>query len=204
MLTPWKKSCDEPRQCVKKQRHHFVNRGPSNPSYGFSSSHDVWMWELDYKEGWVPKNWCFQTGVLEKTLESPWDSKEIKPVHPRGNQPWILTGGTDAEAETPVLWPHGTKSQLIGKDHDAGTDWGAGGGWEEKGMTETEMDGWHHQLSGHEFEQTQIDSEGQKSLACCGPWGSKELDTTELLNNNKLMLQEIWECHFPAVLLLGL
>ena len=202
MLTPWKKSCDEPRQCVKKQRHYFVERGPSNQSYGFSSSHDVWMWELDYKEGWAPKNWCFQTGVLEKTLESPWDNKEIKPVHPRGNQPCILTGGTDAEAETPILWPHGTKSQLIGKDHDAGKDWGVWG--EEKGMTETEMVGWHHQLSGHEFEQTQIDSEGQKSLACCSPWGSKELDTTELLNNNKLILQEIWECPIPAVLLLGL
>ena len=140
--------------------------------------------------------------MLEKTLESPWDNKEIKPVHPRGNQPCILTGGTDAEAETPILWPHGTKSQLIGKDHDAGKDWGVWG--EEKGMTETEMVGWHHQLSGHEFEQTQIDSEGQKSLACCSPWGSKELDTTELLNNNKLILQEIWECPIPAVLLLGL
>ena len=103
------------RQHIKKQRHCFTNKGPSNQSYGFSSSH-VWMWELDYKESWVPKNWYFSTVVLEKTLESPWDCKEIQPVHPKGNQPWIFIGRTDAEAETPVLWPPDVKSWLIGKD----------------------------------------------------------------------------------------
>ena len=104
MLAPWNKSCDEPRQCIIKQRHYFVDRGPSNQSYGFSSSH-VWMRELDHKEGWVPKNWSFETMVLEKTFENPWDNKEIKPVHPKGDQSWLFNGRTDAEAETPILWP---------------------------------------------------------------------------------------------------
>ena len=116
-------------------------------SYGFSSSH-VWMWELDYKESWAPKNWCFWTVGLEKTLGSSLDCKEIQPVHPKGNQPWIFIGRTDAEAETPILWPPGTKNWLIWKDPDAGKDWRQ----EEKGMTEDEMVGWHHQLTGHEFE----------------------------------------------------
>ena len=107
------------------------------------------MWELDCEESWAPKNWCFWTVVLEKTLESPLDSKDIQPVHPKGNQPWIFIGRTDAEAETPKLWPHDTKRWLIGKDPDAGKDWR----WEEKGTTEDEMVGWHHQLDGHEFEQ---------------------------------------------------
>ena len=122
MLFPWKKSCDKPRQHIKKQRHYFANRGPSHQSYGFSRGH-VWMWELDYKESWVLKNWCFWIVVLEKTLESPLNCKEIKPVHPKGNQSWIFTGRTDAEAEAPVLWPPGAKSWLIGKDSDAGKDW---------------------------------------------------------------------------------
>ena len=130
--------------------------------------------ELDYKESWVPKNWCFWTVVLEKTLESPLDFKEIQPVHPKGNQSWIFTGRTDVEAETPILWPPDAKTWLIGKDPDAGKDWGQ----EEKETTEDEMVGWHHQLNGLEFEQTLGDSEGQGSLACCSPWGSKELDTT--------------------------
>ena len=107
------------------------------------------MWELDYKEGWGLKNWYFQKLVLEKTLESPLDSKEIKLVHAKGNQPWIFIGRTDAEAEAPILWPLDAKSWLIGKEHDAGKDWG-----QEKGVTEDDMVGWHHQLSGHEFEQT--------------------------------------------------
>ena len=102
-LAPWKKSYDQPRQLIKKQRHYFVNKGESSQSYGFSSSH-VWMWELDYKEGWAPKNWCFWTVVLEKTLESPLDCKEVQPVHPKGNQSWIFTERTDAEAEAPLLW----------------------------------------------------------------------------------------------------
>ena len=132
---------------LKKRDNYFVDKGPSSQGYGFSSSH-VRMWELDYKESWVPKNWCFWTVVLEKTLESLLDCKEIQPVHPKGNQSWIFTARTDAEAETPILWPPHVKSWLIGKDPDAGRDWGQ----EEKGMTEDEMAGWHHQLNGDEFE----------------------------------------------------
>ena len=115
MLAPWKKSYDQPRPYIKKQRHYFTNKGQSNQSYCFSSSHG-WMWELDYKEGWTLKNWCFWTVVLDKTLESPLDCKEIKPVNPKGNQPWIFIGRTDAEAETPIVWPPDVKSQLIRKD----------------------------------------------------------------------------------------
>ena len=114
MLAPWKKSYDQPRQHIKKQRHYFANKGPSSQSYGFSSGH-VWMWELNYKKSWVPKNWCFWTVVLEKTLESPLDCKEIQPVLPKGNQSWIFIGRTDAEAETSILWPPDVKNQLIRK-----------------------------------------------------------------------------------------
>ena len=128
MLAPWKQSYDQPRQHFKKQRHYFANKGPSSQSYGFSSSH-VWMWDLDQEDGWALKNLWFWNVVLEKTLESPLDSKEIKPVNPKGNQPWILIGRTDAEAEAPIIWPCDVKSQLIGKDSDAGKDWGQ----EEKG-----------------------------------------------------------------------
>ena len=120
------------------------------------------MWELDLKEGWLPKNWCFQTVVLEKTLESPLDSKEIQPVHPKGSQSWIFIARADAEAETQILWPPDAKSQLIGKDPEVGKDWGQ----EEKVTTEVEMVGWHHQLNGHEFEQTPGVGDGQGSLAC--------------------------------------
>ena len=151
MLAPWKKCYDQPRQHIKKQRHYFANKGPSSQSYGFSCSH-VWMWEFDCKECWALKNWCFWTVVLEKkkkkTLESPLDCKEIQPVHPKGNQSWVFIGRTDAEAETPILWPPDVKSWLIGKDCDAGKDWGQ----EEKGMTEDEMVGWHHRRDGHECE----------------------------------------------------
>ena len=111
MLTPWKESYDQPRQHSKKQRHYLVNKCPSGQGYGFSSSH-VWMWELDYKESWVPKNWCFWTVVLEKTLESPLDCKETQPVHPKGNQSWIFIGRTDAKAETPTHWPPNVKNSL--------------------------------------------------------------------------------------------
>ena len=113
-LAPWKRSNDQPRQCVKKQRHHFANKGPSSQSYGFSSS-QVWMWELDHKEGWAPKNLCFWTVMLEKTLGSPMDFKEIKPIHPKGTHPWIFIGRTDAEADAPVLWPPDGKTWLTGK-----------------------------------------------------------------------------------------
>ena len=139
MLAPWKKSYDQPRQHIKKQRHYFVNKGPSSQGYGFSSSH-VWIWELDYKKSWVLKNWCFWTVVLEKTLESPLDCKEIQPVHPKGDQSWVFIGRTDVEAEIPILWLPDAKSWLSWKDPDAGKDWGQ----EEKGTTEDEMVGWHH------------------------------------------------------------
>ena len=119
LLDPWKKSYDKPTQHIKKQRHYFVNKDPYSQSCGFSSSH-VWIWELDHKEGQVAKNWCFWTVVLEKTLESPLDSKEIKPVNPKGNQPWIFIGRTDAEA--PILWPPDAKNWLVRKDFDAGKD----------------------------------------------------------------------------------
>ena len=142
-----------------------------------SHSH-VWMWELNYKESWVLKNCCFWTAVLEKTLESPLDCKEVKPVNPKGNQSWIFIGRTDAEAEAPILWPSHAKNWLIRKDPDAGEDRRQ----EEKGVTEDEMVGWHHQLNGHEFEQTLGDSRGQGSLACCSSWGRKESDMTEWLN----------------------
>ena len=133
-------------QLIKKQRHYFANKGPSSQGYGFSSSH-VWMWELDYKESWTPKNWCFWTVVLEKTLESPLDCKEIQPIHRKGSQSWIFIGRIDAEAETPILWPPDAKNWLIWKDPDAWKDWRQ----EEKGMTEDEIVGWHHQLYGLEF-----------------------------------------------------
>ena len=139
---------------------------PSSQSYGFSSSH-VWKWTLDHKESWVPKKWCFQIVVLEKTVESFLDSKEIKPVNPKESQSWRFIGGIDVEAEAPIFWPPDAKSQLIGKDSAAGKDWRQ----EEKGTTEDELVGWHHWLIGHEFEQTPGDSEGQGSLVCCNPWG---------------------------------
>ena len=137
----------QPRQHIKKQRHYFADKGPYSQSYGFSSSH-VWMWELDYKESWVLKNWCFWTVVLEKTLASPLDCKEIQPVHLKGDQSWVFIGKTDVETETPVLWLPDAKNWLIWKDPDARKDWK----WEEKGTTEDEMAGWHHRLNGHEFE----------------------------------------------------
>ena len=135
------------------------------------------MWELDYKEGWVLKNWFFQTVVLEKTLESPLDCKEVKPVSPKGNQPWICTGRAHAEAEAPILWLPHVKSWLIGKDSDAGRDWAQ----EEKGTTEDEIAGWHHWLDGHDSEWTPGVGDGQGGLACCDSWGRKELDTTKWL-----------------------
>ena len=161
----------------------FTNKGSYSQSYGFSSSH-VWMWELEHKESWVPKNWCFWTVVLEKTLESPLDCKEIQPVHPKWNQSWIFIVKTDVEAETPILWPPDAKKWLIGKDPDAGEDWRC----KEKWMTEDEMVGWHHQLEGHEFDQDPGVGDGQGGLACCDSWGRKESDTTEWLNWTELIL----------------
>ena len=136
------------------------------------------MWELDHKEGWALQNGCLWTVLLEKTPEGPLDCREIKQVNPKGNQPWIFIGRTDTEA--PKLWLPDVKSWLIEKDADAGKDWRQ----EEERATADEMVGWHHCLNGHEFEQTLGDGEGQGSLACCSPWGHKEVDTTERLNNN--------------------
>ena len=143
------------------------------------------------EESWVPKNWCSWTVVLEKTLESPLDCKEIQPVHPKGDQPWVFFGRNDAKAETPVLWPSDAKSWLIGKDSDAGRDWGQ----EEKGTTEDEMAGWHHRLEGLEFEWTLGVGDGQGGLVCCDSRGRKELDTTEWLNWTELIpvrLKKFW------------
>ena len=149
MLTPWKKSYDQPWQHIKKPKDYFANTGLSSQSYGFSSGH-VWMWELDYKESWVLKNWYFWTVVLEKTLERPLDCKKIQPIHPKGNQSWIFIGRTDAEAETPIPWLPHAKNWVIWKNANAGKDWR----WEEKGTTQDEMVELHHGLYGHESEYT--------------------------------------------------
>ena len=155
----------------QKQRHYFANKGPSSQSYGFSSGH-VWMWELDYKESWAPKNCCFWTVVLEKTLENPLDFKEIQLVHPKGNQSWIFIGRTGAKAgkkkkNSNIFSTHVAKSNP--QDPDAGKDWRQ----EVKGTTDNEMVGWHHWLDGHEFEQAPGVGDGHRSLACCSPWGCR-------------------------------
>ena len=145
------------------------------------------MWELNHKESWVWKNWCFWTVVLEKTLQSLLDCKETQPVYSKGYQSWIFIGRTDAEAETALLWPPDVKNWLIGKDPGAGKDWRQ----EKKGTTENEMVGWHHWLNGHEFEQALGVGDGQGSLACYSPWGHKKSDTTGQLNdNNKAWIKE--------------
>ena len=182
------------RQHFKKQTMLYL-QNPSSQSYGFSSTH-VWMWDLDHKEGWAPKNRCFWTVVLEKTLESPLDCKEIQPVHPKGNQSWIFIGRTDAETETPIVWPPDVKNWLIWKDADAGKDWR-----QEKGITEDEMVGWHHQLNGHEFKQTPGDGEKQGGLVWWSSWGCKESDTTKQLNNTmRVMLHDCSHLHRTPVL----
>ena len=169
MLAPWKKSYDQLRQHIKKQRHYFADKCPYSQSYGFSSSR-VWIWELDHEESWALKNWCFWTVVLKKTLESPLDCKEIQPVNPKENQSWIFFRRTDAEAETLIFWPPDAKSWLIWKDPDAGNNRRR----EEKGTTEDEMVGWHNLLHG----QASGAGDGQGSLACCSPRGCKKSDTT--------------------------
>ena len=159
-------------------------------------------WELDCEESWAPNNWCYWTVVLEKTFESPLDCKEVQPVHPKGDQSWVFIGRTDAEAETPILWPPHAKSWLIGKDPDAGRDWGQ----EEKGTTEDEMAGWHHRLYVHEFGWTLGVGDRQGGLVCCDSWGCKESDTTEWLNwtepisrSKILVLSHYpWKCTFNS------
>ena len=170
-------------KCIIGVRHYFVNKGPSSQGYDFSSGH-IWMWELDYKESWVLKNWCFWTVVLEKTLESPLDCKEIQPVRPKGDQSWVFIEMTDVEAEIPILWPPDVKNWLFWKDLNAGRDWGQ----EEKGTTEDDMVGCHHRLNGHEFWETSGVGDGQGGLVCCSSWGRVESDTTEWLNWTELML----------------
>ena len=173
MLTLWKESYDKPKQHIRKQRHHFANKSPYSQSYSFSSNH-VWIWELDHKEGWALKNRCFRIVVLEKTLESPLNCKEIKLVNSKGNQPWIFIRRTDAKADIPILWPLDGKNWLTGKNLDARKDWRQ----KEKGVAEDEMVRSHHQLNGHEFEQTSGDGKQQESPPCCSPWGHKESETT--------------------------
>ena len=163
MFVPWKKSYNKPRQRIKKQRHYFANECLSHQGYGFSSGR-VWMQELDCEESWAPENWCFWTVVLEKTLGSPLDCKEIQLVHPKGNQFWIFIWRTDAEVETPIIWPPDVKNWLIGNVPDAGKDWG-----QERRVQQDEMVGWHHRLNGHEFEQAPVVGDGQENPACCSP-----------------------------------
>ena len=177
-LAPCKESYGKSRQNIKKQRHHFVEKCPSSQSYDFSSSH-IQMWELDHKEGWVWKNWCFQTVVPEKALDSPLDCKGIKPVSPKGNRHWIFIGRTNAESEVPILWSSDQKRQLIGMDPDAGND-----KEKEKTVTEDEMIRWHHQLDGHEVGQTLGDSEGW-SVRHAAVHAVVELDTTEGLTTGE-------------------
>ena len=150
---------------LKKHRHYFANKGLSSQGYGFYGSH-VWMKELDHKESWELKNWYFWSVVLEKTLESPLNCKDIQLANPKGNQSWMFIGRTDAEAETLIVWPSDVKNWLLGKDPDPGKDWGQ----EKKGLTEDEMVGWHHQFDGHEFEQALGAGDGQGSLECYSPW----------------------------------
>ena len=171
MFVPWKKSYDLPRQRIKKQRHYFANKGPSSQSYDISSSH-VWMWELDYKESWALKNWCFWTMVLEKTLESPLDCKEIQPVHSKENQSWIFIGRTDVEAEAPIFWPPHVKNWLTGKDPERSK---AGGEGDDRGW-----DGW--MASPTQWTWVWVNSRSWRwtgRLVCCSPWGRRESDMTE-------------------------
>ena len=188
MLAPWKKSYDQPRQHIKKQRHYFANKGPSRQSYGFSSGH-VWMWELDHKENWAPKNWCFWTVVLEKTLESPLNCKEIQPVNPKGNQFWVFSGRTDAEAEAPIFWSPDAKNWLVWQDPDAGKDWRL----KEKSLDDWGWDGWMASSTWWTWD-----------WAIFGSWwwtgktgklqsmGHKELDMTEQLNWTELKRNMTW------------
>ena len=178
---------------MPKESLLFRSAYPFSQGYGFSSGH-VWMRELDCEESWAPKNWCFWTVVLEKTLESPLDYKEIQPVHSKGDQPWVFFGRNDAKAKTPVLWPPHAKSWLIGKDSDAGRGWGQ----EEKGTTEDEMAGWHHR---RESEWTPGVGDGQGGLECCDSWGCKESDMTEWLNWTELNTMFVTSGRFVATLL---
>ena len=182
MLTPWKESYDQPRQHIKKQKFYFARKRLSSQGYDFSSSH-VWMWEFTIK-----KAECWRIDAFElccwRRLESPLDCKKIQPVHPKGDQSWVFIGRTDVEAETPILFPHDVNSWLIWKDPDAGKVWRL----EEKGMTDDEMAGWHHRLSGCEFEKSPRVGDGQGGVAWCSPWYRKDSDTIERLNWTELWI----------------
>ena len=173
MLAPWKKSYDKPGQCVlKKQRHHFANKGSYSQSYVFSSSH-VWMWNLDHKEGWAQKNWCFQIVVLEKTFESPLDSKKIKPINPKGNQPWIWRDWYWSSSTLVTWWAEPLETgRSIGKDPDAEKDWG------QEGKGVKGWDGWM------DMSLSKLQEVVKDSLVCCNPWSCKESDTPQWLNYN--------------------
>ena len=199
MIASWQESCNKHRQCAKKQRHHFANKDQYSQGYNVFSSR-IWLWELDHKEDRVPKNWCFWI-VLKKTFESPLDSKGIKPIIPKWNQPWIFIGGTETEVEAPVCWPPVVNSWFTKKDLDAGKEWRQ----KEKRAIEDEMVGWHHWYNGHGLGQTPGNGGGQEKLECWSPWGHKELDKTWQLNNKisfsrKLSLNKVNKgclLHFP-------
>ena len=179
MSASWQESYDKPRQCLKKRRHHFAAKSSYSQRYGISSCH-LWMLELVHKEGWVPKNWCLQTVVLEKTPESLLDSEEIKLINLKGNQPWIFTRRSDAEVETALFWSSDVNSWLIEKFPNAGKDW-----WQkEKRASVDERAGWHRWCNAHELGQTLGDGEGQRGRACYSPWGRKESGMTAWLKNN--------------------
>ena len=188
MIASWQESDDKPRQCVEEQRHYSADKDPYSQSYGLPSGH-VQLWDWDHKEGRMPKNCCFWTMVLEKTPQSPLDSKEIKPVNLKGDQPWIVTGRTDAEA--PVFRSSDVNRRHIRKVPHAGKDQG-----QKKRVSEDKVAGWHHRCNEHELGQTPGDGVEQGGLVCCSPWGHKELDTTGWLNNSSLVFVFLFLTYF--------
>ena len=179
MIASWQESDHKPRQCVEKQRRYFADKGLYIQGYGLPNGH-VQFWKLDHKEGRMPKNWCHQTVVQERTLEGLLDSREVKPVNLKGYQSWMFTGRTDAGVEAPVFWSSVVNRQLIGKVPDYGKHWRQ----KDKRVSQDVLAGQHHQRNEHELGQTPGDGKGQGGLACCSPWGHKESDTTDWLNKS--------------------